>query len=659
MKQNDRKNRTYKVLAFIAAILLCSILADVCMWYSSYGAVSFRQEGTKEQLIHEGETRTVEGGADGDFDVHLGKTQSVILYFKEPLKKNIAIELYISKTGEDPWNRRLEEAARKDMTEFKFDLVADDWCAIRIVPKETIELSSLVISEGIAVETRKPYSPQLGRILLIFAVLLCAAGLFRALKESQKGNRLVEHIDNHLIEPDSRRTVYNIIFIVFFIAMLLHNIYDIVFLKAGETGAKTFEIWWYVFAALGIVLGKTWKDKGFWILGAYLLLFWCRVAFTDYITTYRRIPAFLLGIYAFFGCYSVGFAFSEKTRKHFALAFCAAWTVASTVFIGIGIYSAWTGNPVHTLGNQAIQIWAERLMLIYHPVISGIYASISLAVAFAGMMTVKNKIGKGAFIVAALIIWIGSILTATRTAYVISAFAISAMICLPVYDLFTKNKSKTPALAIGKRIAVLGLLAVLTVGLTALQPLLIRTFANQKEKGSLLISVAYAENGPQEIAARDFSSDIEETLSLNSRTLTWESAFKVIQKEPEILLWGKGVGFPMELINDVRKESNGGPVNHMHNMIMQILMENGLPGVLLYVGFIIYFLIYAVKLIRNKELEKWKRLIPLPVFCCIIGELVDITTHISVGNPQLTIMYVFIGLTIAIGKDTDRKKAVS
>ena len=44
----------------------------------------------------------------------------------------------------------------------------------------------------------------------------------------------------------------------------------------------------------------------------------------------------------------------------------------------------------------------------------------------------------------------------------------------------------------------------------------------------------------------------------------------------------------------------------------------------------------------------WIKTIPIPVIACLIEELVDNTTHVNGDCPQITVMYVFIGLTVAI-----------
>ena len=85
-------------------------------------------------------------------------------------------------------------------------------------------------------------------------------------------------------------------------------------------------------------------------------------------------------------------------------------------------------------------------------------------------------------------------------------------------------------------------------------------------------------------------------------------------------------------------------------------MQAGIPGFLLWAFGIGQFLFYAFCLVKNQELPMWMRMVSLPAIACLAGDIAECSSCTEFGYPPMTILYLFIGLTIAIGKATAKRK---
>ena len=119
------------------------------------------------------------------------------------------------------------------------------------------------------------------------------------------------------------------------------------------------------------------------------------------------------------------------------------------------------------------------------------------------------------------------------------------------------------------------------------------------------------------------------------------------------MLWGCSADNPMYIVHETW---GWGKPAHAHNTWLQILLENGIPGLLLYLGFTILFVKHAIQLALNRDCDIWMRMLPVPALACLIGDLTDITCYANTGHPQVTILFLFAGLTIATNKLIRKQK---
>ena len=115
---------------------------------------------------------------------------------------------------------------------------------------------------------------------------------------------------------------------------------------------------------------------------------------------------------------------------------------------------------------------------------------------------------------------------------------------------------------------------------------------------------------------------------------------------------GAGVYDPMRHINSYIRHGLALPeIYHFHSTFIQTLWESGIPGYLLFVAFFVIFALNAIRLIRDRSLPLWQRILPIPAALCWLADMADCTGYCNWGKPPMTILYLFTGLTIAIARE--------
>ena len=356
-------------------------------------------------------------------------------------------------------------------------------------------------------------------------------------------------------------------------------------------------------------------------------------------------------LYAFGGCYAVGRVLKKELRKRFLFTFCILWTLAMVVYSCIAIYVAWTGETIKNLATGSFRVGyagEQRLYPLYHPVQAGVMAGASLAVALIGCAMTRNKIGKALFILASFIMIVFGILTASRVNHIMNAFVISASICVLVH----KNL-KTPV-KIWKWAFLVCLGIGLLVFLVYIQSYGITAY-NLVRNGQLSMIRSAVADESANLTTRGIELNKGIDGFLNGRISIWKALFFTIRKVPNmnILLWGCSADNPMKVFHEA---SGWADPAHVHNTWLQILLENGIPGALLYLGFTVLLIVRSIQLILNRHCAIWMRMLPIPALACLIGDLTDITCYANTGHPQVTILFLFAGMTIATCQQVRKQK---
>ena len=621
-----------KLVLLILAILLAFTAWDVVHWYASPESSGTAQTGT---------VQTLEGAFSVDTD-NLEPFQYIVYHLSAPLQGNTRVVL--SYVTEDLAAGKINSRVQKGKQKIEFELPLGKYINLNCEIKADVGIQKITLSDQSA-EVRIHYPFRATNVLIPSAIMLAVVLLFVYVKPL---NNLIKTIDQKIIDPETRHKGITIAYIVFTVAVLLHHIYVILYQKYILTGADDLGVPLLIFAGITVVFGKLWKDKISWILLALLALKYARTALLGEDILAETNYVYIMAIYAFFGCYGVGRAISRKCWKPFLTALCSLWTLAAVVLASIGIVVAITGVPVKNLGSEWFTIASDgRFYFTSHPVTSGVMLSTAMAIAILGFVLTKKKPVKILFVLSSVILFMAGSLTGTRTAYVLSGVELAFLLCLLVYDKLKPGRPDKAFATIGKW-AVLTVLFIAATGIIAFaQSYTLDVFKLARTRGSLLISHAYAEQIP-EIEHRGFVLSANPDVTFTGRFTIWGNALEVITSSTKNLLLGQSVYHPIEVVDELRATKDLFYVYHCHNTFLQTLLENGIPGFLLYVSFFLTFAFHAVRVLKNRNLPFWQRLIPLPAIGCFVADLADSTCHVTFGYPQMTLLFLFAGFTVAL-----------
>lgn len=494
---------------------------------------------------------------------------------------------------------------------------------------------------------------------------------------------LKETISRKVIDPDTRYRWITVAYMVFAAAMLMHHVWVTAYYATVEDGAIMLRFPWIILAGAGILLGRMWKDKCFWLLLALLLMKFLRIAIPmpEKISETQRI--YELCIYSFFICYGAGRVLNGKDRKTFVSVFCALWTAAMAVYACFGLYPVLTGKSVWNLGTEGFYIRPaeQRLWPVFHPVEAGTMTAAGIAAALVGFFMTKRKAARGLYLCAMALMFLMGVFCISRTSYLLTAAGIAAPLSMLLYEQLCKRKKQGKPF-MGLRVAAtLAAFSAVMVLLVLLQIKMVPAFNVLRSNDTALIPEAAAEEAeggeiplitdgktgeteeaagedaaaqaPVQISNRAFVTDEGADGFLTGRWVIWTHIYDCFEERFSIyMLIGQGVYNPMEHINSYIRKGLALPyIYHLHSTFIQTLWESGFPGFIAFTAFFVIFAWNAFQLIRNRKLPLWQRMIPVPAILCWLADMVDCTGYCNWGKPPMTILYLFTGLTIAIARE--------
>ena len=626
-----------KLILLILAILLAFTAIDVVNWYASPEAIS---------AVQTGDVRTLKGESFAD-TAGQEPFQSIIYYLDAPLKdKTIAILTYYY---EDYSSGKNEQRPLKGAKQVVYQIPLDSYAALDCYINANVKIEKITISNESASQVHDRYPIRPLNILIPSAILLAVLFLFIYVKPL---NKFIKFVDKKIIDPETRLKGITIAYIILAVAALLHHIYVTMYHKYVLTGYTDLGIPLLIFSIITFLFGKLWRDKVSWILLALLCLKYARTALEGQQILNTTTYIFYMSIYAFFGCYGVARALSRKYWKPFLSALCALWTLAALVLAGIGIFMAINGNAIKNFGSEWFSIdWSGRASFIYQPATAGTILSICMFVSLLGCILTKKRIVQCFYIFASLILFFAGSLTGTRAAYLLSALLLAFMLYIPLRDRLKPGEPKNLALTSGKYVLlfICFLASAAIVAFIHFKSVNLIKFI--QVRGGF-ISTAYAESTANlpEIAQRDLQLSGGWDAFFSGRLTLWGNALEVITSNAKNLLLGQSVYDPMKLVGKLRESRGLMYLYHTHNTLIQNFLELGLPGLLLYLSFIFTTVFHSIRIFRNKELPYWQRMLPIGTLICIAEGFIDNTCHVTYGYPQMTILYLFAGFTIALSR---------
>ena len=235
-------------------------------------------------------------------------------------------------------------------------------------------------------------------------------------------------------------------------------------------------------------------------------------------------------------------------------------------------------------------------------------------------------------------------LTDSRTAYfcVPAGIAIMAFVCIiNRYQIKQSDKKIKKRAWFSWIIGIICMFAIfilLVFGIMQITPL----FNQIRNNGVFATAIAESTTeANQGIAHRGLTV-------LSGRSEVWGAAIQYLKENPILLFIGGSKLGPIRGFETY--------LAHVHCLYIQVLLESGIPGLLLILSFMGYTGIHAIRLIQHIEQPLWIRLLPAIVISLWIGDIAEMFTWLRTSQcPMIAVCFICAGTINHYGSKTSHK----
>ena len=363
----------------------------------------------------------------------------------------------------------------------------------------------------------------------------------------------------------------------------------------------------------------------------------------DYYLVYHI--GFMLGVVLAFGvCYPLFLLMDEKQRSLWLRRSANAIVWVLSLVAWLGVYTAATGTPIVTpLSRDGLGMYTlERRLYLFgqHPNSNACIFSIALFLALFLMARARSR-KRILYVPACIGLYAAIALTLSRTVMITVSIGF-AMLTL----LLLIRRSTLPKTALRAGTYIVAPLAVAVAAFLCFAPVYHGIISLPAGDGaSAVLPLAKAESSPPDTAlpeseqAASASGDIpERTFSndfgtLRGRTDIWKAGIDQIKQRPIILLIGM-------LDSEVARLPNAlgrGPLYHMHNMLLEVLMLTGIPGLLLFLVFVGKLVANSVRLFFNQDAPLSIRVLTIPIVMLLLNGITE--AYPSLGGRMVELLF--------------------
>ena len=445
----------------------------------------------------------------------------------------------------------------------------------------------------------------------------------------------------------------------------LYRIIEMLWLPNLDVAAQYLPTLWGLLAGALAVRGQAFRRKTTWVLASGLALIFLRCFFGGRDTFYWGYRSVIYGVLAFGVCYQTAFGLSKKWLLTFLRLLLALWTLFMAGLSLVGIWAALYDQTITTAagGVYRIGVTYSRLYLLTFCTNSGSNLALSLLAALIGMLLTRNPLGRVLYVLASLVQYAALGLTVARTAFISVSIALGLLLAC---GLMAKLRGKRLSERLVRLISFI-LAAALAVGsflLLSKSPDLFGGVKEQVRSSTDVVESTDTEEGAdtEEAAATPAprSTNTQSTVQrrpitmdenmLTQRQFAWQAVYRYIRQHPETLLYGASVVMPMAEVNPLADIENAA-WDHAHNMYIQILLECGIPGIILLVLFLYSLARAALRLFFSKDKPLWQRALPVIPICILISELAECMTMLVYNLPALAFLMLFSGLVLKFAEE--------
>ena len=343
---------------------------------------------------------------------------------------------------------------------------------------------------------------------------------------------------------------------------------------------------------------------------------------------------------------------SEKDYKkefHFiALFFMAVMFVMSVASLIQFVTNYSKQEYLPELTRLAGLVWGRLWGVFTDPNYASVFATISVLLSFYFFEIIKNIPFRVLLCVNVFIQLAYTAFSDSRTGLVTLFVTVFAYVYLIALRKVKKQKIAKYAICVVLALAIALSSAVVTLGI-------------EKAGGKLVIS-HYENMDDPEVEVPDLDGgreqDIENDFS-NRRFDIWKSGVEIFFESPIAgVSYFNIKQFALEVVPETYLVNNDhGQFNNMHNMLFNLLAGQGIVGMILFVAFAIYAVIFVLKRIFKVDDENYSYIVVM-VVCVMAGFVASmfLTDIIYVNSPNSMVFWLFLGYIMHYLKRKDMEK---
>ena len=360
---------------------------------------------------------------------------------------------------------------------------------------------------------------------------------------------------------------------------------------------------------------------------------------------------FMLGVVLSFLCFFLVIPTlpAEKREQGFR-ALAALYCLLMLAMAALGLFVAITGQSIRTpLSDESIRISINRLFFLhYHPNEAGSAFVVALYLILYLFASWRGVLPRMLLALAGTVVALAIALTGSRTSVLLSAVGVGVLIFWAMYSLrFRKHPwLRWPIGLAAMGVATVGLYLALSfsVGLVAslAQP------ANAPSPSETVqATAAPAATGgqpaaepttaPQNVVHMDDSRvQLQDIGTFNMRVEIWQTGLDYLKAHPNAYLFG----VPDNIVARI-PHAAGREEMHMHNAFLEMLLLGGIPGIAMYIAYLLLLAVSGIRLAFRKTSGLATRFLALLPLMIAINGMTEIYPLFS-GNV-MDMMYFAIG----------------
>lgn len=339
---------------------------------------------------------------------------------------------------------------------------------------------------------------------------------------------------------------------------------------------------------------------------------------------------FLLGIALSMGvCFLAVPMMPERTREKQTVLLAVLYTGMMLIPALLSLYAAASHQLLSTpLSDRSLGIQEHRLYIFaYHPNEVACAFSVAFFLSLALALRARSAAGRIPAGLALLVFYAAISLTVSRTVMITVSLGLGAAVMLVCFHCLAKRGL---VLRLAAGVAALALTAALAfIGFTPAMNAI----------SSLPVPAASAEStaAPSPSSALVERDLLEDLSTFTSRTELWQAGISYLKDRPITLLIGSTDAVVARVPHRYAQRAE----YHLHNIWLEILLQVGIPGLLLYAAFVLGVLWHGLQALRTAALPLWRRFLPIAFLLLSVNALMEIYPGVS-GNV-MDMMYFLLG----------------